>query len=119
MYFCTRIRRTKVGAKQKGSGFSAVGSAHVWGARGRWFESSNPDQKKIQTADYQQFGFLLYSKLACFGRDNSSVFLSHTPAIDFIVDAVCLSMPSFTFCPASPTVMATCLLMVIGRADSI
>ena len=40
-------------AKRKGSGFSAVGSAHVWGARGRWFESSNPDQKKIQTADYQ------------------------------------------------------------------
>ena len=30
----------------KGSGFSAVGSAHVWGARGRWFESSNPDQTK-------------------------------------------------------------------------
>ena len=30
---------------KKGSGFSAVGSAHVWGARGRWFESSNPDQK--------------------------------------------------------------------------
>ena len=27
----------------KRSGFSAVGSAHVWGARGRWFESSNPD----------------------------------------------------------------------------
>ncbi len=27
----------------KVSGFSAVGSAHVWGARGRWFESSNPD----------------------------------------------------------------------------
>lgn len=25
------------------SGFGAVGSAHVWGARGRWFESSNPD----------------------------------------------------------------------------
>ena len=37
----------RVGAKlQKGSGFSAVGSAHVWGARGRWFESSNPDQTK-------------------------------------------------------------------------
>ena len=33
-------------AKQKGSEFSAVGSAHVWGARGRWFESSNPDQDK-------------------------------------------------------------------------
>ena len=44
MYFCTRIRRLRVGAKQKGSGFSAVGSAHVWGARGRWFESSNPDK---------------------------------------------------------------------------
>ena len=28
------------------SGFSAVGSAHVWGARGRWFESSNPDKMK-------------------------------------------------------------------------
>ena len=28
------------------AGFSAVGSAHVWGARGRWFESSNPDQKE-------------------------------------------------------------------------
>ena len=27
------------------SGFGAVGSAHVWGARGRWFESSNPDGK--------------------------------------------------------------------------
>ena len=34
-YLCTRL-----------SGFSAVGSAHVWGARGRWFESSNPDRKK-------------------------------------------------------------------------
>ena len=31
---------------EKCSGFSAVGSAHVWGARGRWFESSNPDIKK-------------------------------------------------------------------------
>ena len=29
--------------KSMSSGFSAVGSAHVWGARGRWFESSNPD----------------------------------------------------------------------------
>ena len=30
---------------KQGSGFSAVGSAHVWGARGRWFESSNPDKR--------------------------------------------------------------------------
>ena len=29
VYFCTRISA----------------SAHVWGARGRWFESSNPDGK--------------------------------------------------------------------------
>ena len=46
MYFCTRIRPERVSAKQKGSGFSAVGSAHVWGARGRWFESSNPDRSE-------------------------------------------------------------------------
>ena len=46
MYLCTRIRQIRVGAKLKGSGFSAVGSAHVWGARGRWFESSNPDWRK-------------------------------------------------------------------------
>ena len=32
--------------KRQCSGFSAVGSAHVWGARGRWFESSNPDRKE-------------------------------------------------------------------------
>ena len=35
-----------VGSAHVWSGFSAVGSAHVWGARGRWFESSNPDQTK-------------------------------------------------------------------------
>ena len=32
--------------RETGSGFSAVGSAHVWGARGRWFESSNPDRSE-------------------------------------------------------------------------
>ena len=31
---------------KQGSGLSAVGSAHVWGARGRWFESSSPDQEE-------------------------------------------------------------------------
>ena len=46
---------------KQGSGFSAVGSAHVWGARGRWFESSNPDQRKIQTSDNRKFGFLFYT----------------------------------------------------------
>ena len=43
--FAPAFDKHKVGAKQKRSGFSAVGSAHVWGARGRWFESSNPDRK--------------------------------------------------------------------------
>ena len=38
---------TFASAIRKGSGFSAVGSAHVWGARGRWFESSNPDNPTI------------------------------------------------------------------------
>ena len=38
-------------AKCNGSGFSAVGSAHVWGARGRWFESSNPDQNNSVAAE--------------------------------------------------------------------
>ena len=39
------------------SGFSAVGSAHVWGARGRWFESSNPDRggKKLIFNDLPLF----------------------------------------------------------------
>ena len=50
MYFCTRIRQNDLFTRSvpslKGSGFSAVGSAHVWGARGRWFESSNPDRKR-------------------------------------------------------------------------
>ena len=41
----------------KRSGFSAVGSAHVWGARGRWFESSNPDQKEACQQTYPLFLF--------------------------------------------------------------
>ena len=59
VYFCTRIRRSRVGAKQKGSGFSAVGSAHVWGARGRWFESSNPDQTKGKSENRKVPGLFL------------------------------------------------------------
>ena len=43
--FAPAFDKIRVGAKHKGSGFSAVGSAHVWGARGRWFEFSNPDRK--------------------------------------------------------------------------
>ena len=37
------------------SGFSAVGSAHVWGARGRWFESSNPDIKSERIERFPRF----------------------------------------------------------------
>ena len=48
------------------SGFSAVGSAHVWGARGRWFESSNPDRKEWKGLIINPFllvgGFLLGEK---------------------------------------------------------
>lgn len=39
-------------------GFGAVGSAHVWGARGRWFESSNPDLTK--RADNRLIAALFY-----------------------------------------------------------
>ena len=39
------------------TGFSAVGSAHVWGARGRWFESSNPDTKARESKDSLAFCF--------------------------------------------------------------
>ena len=44
MYLCTR--KNGIPRWCKGSGLSAVGSAHVWGARGRWFESSSPDQMR-------------------------------------------------------------------------
>ena len=43
---------------KKCSGFSAVGSAHVWGARGRWFESSNPDMKI--GSDYTVASYFLF-----------------------------------------------------------
>ena len=40
---------------QKGTGCSAVGSAHVWGARGRKFESCHPD---LRRAKQKCFAFL-------------------------------------------------------------
>ncbi len=40
------------------SGFGAVGSAHVWGARGRWFESSNPDFNDIKGLIFNPFVFI-------------------------------------------------------------
>ena len=43
------------------SGFSAVGSAHVWGARGRWFESSNPDlQISLKRRIYPIFSMIFF-----------------------------------------------------------
>ena len=45
------------------SGFGAVGSAHVWGARGRWFESSNPDtyqERLLSRAVSTQAVFLFF-----------------------------------------------------------
>ena len=50
-----------------GSGFSAVGSAHVWGARGRWFESSNPDQKKPKLLIFNNLGFFYAVNWRDFG----------------------------------------------------
>ena len=44
------------------SGFSAVGSAHVWGARGRWFESSNPDSIYNERKDELHLSFFLFSR---------------------------------------------------------
>ena len=47
---------------QNGTGFSAVGSAHVWGARGRWFESSNPDSKQDKRLIFNRlFAFMAQS----------------------------------------------------------
>ena len=37
------------------SGFGAVGSALVWGARGRWFESSNPDDLQAKGLIFSPF----------------------------------------------------------------
>ena len=34
------------------SGCSAVGSVHVWGARGRRFESGHPDLQNISAGTY-------------------------------------------------------------------
>ena len=45
LYLCTRKNGDNA-VDASGSGLSAVGSAHVWGARGRWFESSSPDQEE-------------------------------------------------------------------------
>ena len=44
------------------SGFSAVGSAHVWGARGRWFESSNPDSIYNERKDDLHLSFFYSQK---------------------------------------------------------
>ena len=45
------------------SGFSAVGSAHVWGARGRWFESSNPDSIYNERKDELHLSFFYFHEL--------------------------------------------------------
>ena len=42
-YLCIANEKSRA---QKGTGCSAVGSAHVWGARGRKFESCHPDLRK-------------------------------------------------------------------------
>ena len=72
--------------KRQCSGFSAVGSAHVWGARGRWFESSNPDRTKgVAAARFATpFLFLPLSHVhsAGFGL-HKAVFQSFTKLLFF------------------------------------
>ena len=57
-YLCTRLQAIR-------SGFSAVGSAHVWGARGRWFESSNPDRREGADNHAITTPFFFASMFAC------------------------------------------------------
>ena len=58
------------------SGFSAVGSAHVWGARGRWFESSNPD-KRSETAGFHSSFMLGISDEVAVGGNKKVRFFCH------------------------------------------
>ena len=58
------------------SGFSAVGSAHVWGARGRWFESSNPD-KRSETAGFHSSFLLGISDEVAVGGNKKVRFFCH------------------------------------------
>ena len=64
------------------SGFSAVGSAHVWGARGRWFESSNPDRKKKHPINR------LDAFLFCVLPQTSYITIGPCPIHDVVVMAV-------------------------------
>ena len=51
-YLCNRLQ------KELCSGCSAVGSAHVWGARGRQFESGHPDKNKAKGLIINPFCFV-------------------------------------------------------------
>ena len=70
--FAPAFDKTEVGAKQKCSGFSAVGSAHVWGARGRWFESSNPDRSEGVENKRVSAPFLFLSILLNFSASDGN-----------------------------------------------
>ena len=56
------------------SGFSAVGSAHVWGARGRWFESSNPDKRSEAARFYSSFLLGISDEVAAGGNKKVCFF---------------------------------------------
>lgn len=45
------------------------GSAHVWGACGRWFESSRPDKQKEAVSIQNEAAFLI-SKSTTFRQGN-------------------------------------------------
>ena len=56
------------------SGFSAVGSAHVWGARGRWFESSNPDKRSEAAGFHSSFLLGISDEVAAGGNKKVRFF---------------------------------------------
>ena len=58
VYFCWYYPLFNVPLQQK-SGFSAVGSARRSGRWGRWFESSNPDQKPSNVPIHRGFALVV------------------------------------------------------------
>lgn len=49
-----KVEKICIFATEK-SGCGAVGSVHVWGACGRWFESSHPDFFIFEHISYENF----------------------------------------------------------------
>ena len=61
----TKKTHTFADTKLNGAGCSAVGSAHVWGARGRKFESCHPDLRRESCGSLFLFCGYSYRKGLC------------------------------------------------------